>query len=300
MKENIMRYLPTVESDINWGMTVTGVGYQYTELHSAYPVKGHPKEFTFNPKLGRSLNSYAIVYITRGSGVFISGDAGKKELKQGDLFIVIPNQWHTYYPNPETGWDEYWISFNGDFFKQAIETIRNSGNPIISVGLDEEVVKLFHRLQVCAQSDAPGSQQLMCGILLHIIGLVYSNSLSQTFIEKDLQKVQKACIMMRENVIDKIKPEDIASSLNMSYSSFRKLFKQYTTVAPHQYILKLKLEKIKELLGSTDLPIQEIAANMGFESADYFSYFFRSKTGINPLAYRKEIEHQREKAGVIY
>ena len=34
---------------------------------------------------------------------------------------------------------------------------------------------------------------------------------------------------------------------------------------------------------------------LNFESADYFSYFFRSKTGINPLSYRKEIEKQREK-----
>ena len=95
---------------------------------------------------------------------------------------------------------------------------------------------------------------------------------------------------------DKLTPEDIAESINMSYSNFRKSFKQYTGIAPHQYMLQLKLSKIKDLLSSTEMSIQDIAMKLNFESADYFSYFFRSKTGINPLSYRKEIEKQREKA----
>ena len=95
---------------------------------------------------------------------------------------------------------------------------------------------------------------------------------------------------------DKFTPEDIAESINMSYSNFRKSFKQYTGIAPHQYMLQLKLSKIKDLLSSTEMSIQDIAMKLNFESADYFSYFFRSKTGINPLSYRKEIEKQREKA----
>ena len=88
----------------------------------------------------------------------------------------------------------------------------------------------------------------------------------------------------------------IDESINMSYSNFRKSFKQYTGIAPHQYMLQLKLSKIKDLLSSTEMSIQDIAMKLNFESADYFSYFFRSKTGINPLSYRKEIEKQREKA----
>ena len=44
------------------------------------------------------------------------------------------------------------------------------------------------------------------------------------------------------------------------------------------------------------MSIQEIAMKLNFESADYFSYFFRSKTGINPLSYRKEIKRQQDKA----
>ncbi len=95
--------------------------------------------------------------------------------------------------------------------------------------------------------------------------------------------IQEACVLMRENIYDKFTPEDIAESINMSYSNFRKSFKQYTGIAPHQYMLQLKLSKIKDLLSSTEVSIQDIAMKRSnFESADYFSYFFRSKTGVKP------------------
>ena len=131
---------------------------------------------------------------------------------------------------------------------------------------------------------------------MHTIGLIYSINKNQDCGPVSMQKIQEACVLMRENTYDKFTPEDIAESINMSYSNFRKSFKQYTGIAPHQYMLQLKLSKIKDLLSSTEMSIQDIAMKLNFESADYFSYFFRSKTGINPLSYRKEIEKQREKS----
>lgn len=295
-KQNIIKYLPVSNNEIQWGMSVSGVGYQYTEAESNYPVKGHPIGYTFNPERGRTMEEYAIVYITKGSGVFTSVNTGVKRLVQGDIFVIYPGQWHSYHPDAKTGWDEYWITFNGSYYDKILDGLVNKSNPIFHIGMNEQIVKMFREMQDCAKNQLVGFQQVLCGTLLHIMGLVYSISKNQVFEAKDTQKIQEACVVMRENIYNKVKPEDIAQSLNMSYSSFRKLFKQYTSLAPHQYMLQLKLEKTKELLGSTDLPIQDIAIELGFESADYFSFFFRSKTGINPLSYRKEIETQREKA----
>ncbi|HBA31987.1 MAG TPA: AraC family transcriptional regulator, partial [Parabacteroides goldsteinii] len=59
--------------------------------------------------------------------------------------------------------------------------------------------------------------------------------------------------------------------------------------------LQLKINKIKELLDSTEMSIQDISSKLNFESPDYFSYFFRKKIGISPIAYRKHVETQRKK-----
>lgn len=155
-----------------------------------------------------------------------------------------------------------------------------------------------HHVHAAADNTAQksGFQAVLAGITMHTIGLIYSINKNQDCGPVSMQKIQEACVLMRENIYDKFTPEDIAESINMSYSNFRKSFKQYTGIAPHQYMLQLKLSKIKDLLSSTEMSIQDIAMKLNFESADYFSYFFRSKTGINPLSYRKEIEKQREKA----
>jgi AraC-like DNA-binding protein len=302
MKRNSINYLAEAKVDnyTSWGTVVTGVGYHFIEPNSFYPIKGHPKDYYFNKLKGRVLNDYAIVYISQGKGKFTSSESGEKKLNQGDLIILSPNQWHNYFPDSSTGWDEYWVTFRGDFFSNAIKSIHKVQNPIIQVGLSDEIVSLFHQMQKYAESDMEASQHLMSGILHHLIGYVHFNSIVKHYkVGKDFENIQKAKIIMRKKVYEKIKPEEIAASINMSYSNFRKVFKQHTQISPHQYILNLKIEKIKDLIGNTDMLIQEIALKMGFESSDYFSYFFKSKIGSTPLEYRKEIEEQRKKAGYV-
>ena len=220
----------------------------------------------------------------------------RKKITKGDVFLLFPREWHTYRPAKDIGWNEYFVTFQGEYFNKLLNKIFQPNDPIIHIGINEQIVKHFLEMLDCAKAQSPGFQAVMAGIMMHMIGDIYSINKNYDCEPASLQKIQEACVLILENIYDKLTPEDIAESINMSYSNFRKSFKQYTGIAPHQYMLQLKLSKIKDLLSSTEMSIQDIAMKLNFESADYFSYFFRSKTGINPLSYRKEIEKQREKA----
>jgi AraC-like DNA-binding protein len=74
----------------------------------------------------------------------------------------------------------------------------------------------------------------------------------------------------------------------MSYSKFRKLFKESTGESPNQYHLNLRLDKAKELLHTTNLNVTEVAYNLGFESVFYFSKLFKKKNGVSPKSYRAQ------------
>lgn len=294
-KHNAIKYLPSNSDESIWGTSVSGVGFQSIDVEDIYPLKGHPVGYTFNPEHGRVIDEFALIYIIEGEGKFSSISCQEKRIAKGDVFFLFPGQWHSYRPFNNTGWDEYWITFKGDYFFNLLNRIINKANPIFHIGINESIVNIFTESIECARQQKTGFQAVLTGALLHTIGLIYSISKNQDNASACMQKIQEACVLMRENIYDKFTPEDIAHSINMSYSSFRKVFKQYTGIAPHQYILQLKLSKIKDLLSSTELSIQDIAVRLNFESADYFSYFFKSKTGINPLSYRKEIERQRRK-----
>jgi AraC-like DNA-binding protein len=74
--------------------------------------------------------------------------------------------------------------------------------------------------------------------------------------------------------------------LGVSYSNFRKLFKEFTGISPALYQQDLRLQRAKELLATTTLSIKEIAYRLRFESPDYFSSKFKIKTGKKPSEFR--------------
>ena len=91
---------------------------------------------------------------------------------------------------------------------------------------------------------------------------------------------------IRETLEKKVTIQDISQEMGISYSNFRKLFKEYTGVAPATYQDALRLQRAKELLSITDESIKEIAYKLNFESPDYFSSKFKTKTGMKPSDFR--------------
>lgn len=227
-KHNAIKYLPTNGDENIWKMSISGVGFQSIDKKDSYPLKGHPIGYTFNPDRGRIIDEFALVYIIEGEGIFFSTSCPEKKIAKGDAFFLFPRQWHTYKPYSNTGWDEYWTTFKGDYFETLLNNIVNKTNPIFHIGINEQIVNNFTEMIECARGQKAGFQSVLAGIIMHTIGLIYSINKNQDYASVHMQKIQEACVLMRENIYDKFTPEDVARSINMSYSSFRKLFKEYT------------------------------------------------------------------------
>ena len=98
--------------------------------------------------------------------------------------------------------------------------------------------------------------------------------------------VNRARLEIREHLESSLTIQQVAQNLGVSYSNFRKLFKEYTGISPALYQQDLKLQQAKEMLTTTAMSIKEIAYQLNFESPDYFSSKFRSKTGLRPSEFR--------------
>ena len=57
-------------------------------------------------------------------------------------------------------------------------------------------------------------------------------------------------------------------------------------MTPHQYIVQLRMERAKTLLSDSDLPLAEVAAQVGFADQSHFSSTFRRTTAMTPRSYR--------------
>ena len=279
------KYLIVNDMDRKFGLWVNTVGYQSIPPDSPYPLKEHPSGYYFNAEKGRVLREYQLVYITKGRGLFSSDSTPER---QGRLMVLFPGQWHTYYPLRQTGWTEYYIGFEGP----AIDTIVGDAflsqeRQILEVGINEELVSLFSRALEVAETDKISAQQYLSGIVLHMIGMILSISKNKVFEMSDVdQKIEQAKILMNENVSGNIDPEELAMRLNISYSWFRRVFKEYTGYAPAKYFQELKLRKAKQMLVGTSQSVKEISFFLGFQSTEYFFSFFKKRTGLTPLEYR--------------
>ncbi|MEO8395029.1 MAG: AraC family transcriptional regulator [Chloroflexota bacterium] len=81
--------------------------------------------------------------------------------------------------------------------------------------------------------------------------------------------------------------EHISSEAGFSPYHFIRLFRAAYRRTPHQYLMQQRIDKAKDLLRSTDLPIHEICYTVGFESVGSFTTLFRRISGLSPSAYRK-------------
>ena len=282
------KYLLVNERDRKFGLTVNTVGFQPIPPDTVYPSTDHPKSYYFNPCKGRVLSEYQILYISKGKGIFTSESTKKTNIKKGQIIILFPGQWHTYCPSIDTGWNEYYIGFEGLIIDSLLhnEFIRPN-NQILDIGFNEELVTLFSTAIQIAKDEKKATQQYLAGVVLHIIGMALSFSQNIDFeLNDSSQIIERAKIIMTENIHRQISIQQIAANLGTSYSWFRKAFKDYTDYSPAQYFQELKLRKAKELLSETNLSIKEIAFKLDFSSYEYFLSFFRKRVGQTPLAYR--------------
>lgn len=282
------KYLIVNDTDRKFGLYINTVGVQAIRPNSPYPIKDHPSGYLFNAKKGRILREYQLLYITKGKGTFASDGTPERNIGKGNLIVLFPGQWHTYSPDVQTGWNEYYIGFEGSFIDQFVRNgFLSKEDQVLDIGLNEELVTLFSQALDVAEADKSASQQYLSGILLHIIGMIFSISKNKEF-EKDnvAEKMEQAKIIMNENVCKEIDPEELAEKLNISYSWFRKTFKKYTGYSPAKYFQELKLRKTKQILINTSYPVKEICFMIGYTSTEHFSNLFKKNTGLTPLEYR--------------
>ena len=289
------KYMIANDKDRRFGVIINSVGFQAIHPGNFYPPREHPARYYFTAQKGRVLHEYQLVYITKGKG-FFSTRTTEMPIERGTLLLLHPGQWHTYYPDTETGWNEYYIGFEGS----VVENLVSNGfvpkeSTALKLGLSESLVQLFGQAINIAQADKASAQQYLGGVLMHIIGLTMSINSNRPFEANNIdQKIESAKIFMYENLYGDVDPEALANRLNLSYSWFRKIFKDYTGYAPAKYFQELKIKKAKEMLQKTSLSIKEISFKLGYTSSEHFFSLFKKNVGMTPTEFRNYGEQPRE------
>ncbi len=198
---------------------------------------------------------------------------------------MFPGVAHTYCPAKHTGWHEHWVGLVGPTADRFWEDLFHPKQPLIHVGEDSKLVSVFRDVCDSSSINTKAPMAYLQPNRWKLLPCCSPKPCRNTDMKND-GVVGKACTMMVESLSQQIDFERFAASVAMSYSVFRRRFKDHTGMAPNQYLLELRLEKASRLLRNSTLSVERIAELVGFTSVSYFSRFFKERCGMSPLHFR--------------
>lgn len=115
------------------------------------------------------------------------------------------------------------------------------------------------------------------------LDLLSKNNLTSKISNDDIVKITN---YINENIEKTISIEDLAEITNLSKYYFLKEFQKFMDITPYQYIIKIKLEKSKELLKIKESQIIDVAYKLGFSDQSHFTNSFKKHFGCTPSVFK--------------
>lgn len=172
-----------------------------------------------------------------------------------------------------------------------IEKQSNSKSSGVVVSSDV-IAKFIESLEFYFQNPSLVNNDLLELKIKELILLLVQSKNVNSILELVADLYSANTVRVREvielHLFSNLKLEQLAKLCNLSLSSFKRKFKKEFEDSPTNYINEKRLEKAKELLSITDLPINEIAYKTGFQDSLYFTRLFKNKIGMPPTIYRIE------------
>ncbi len=273
-----------------FGVQILNIGHNIHPPNKKYPDEDHPKGYYFNWEKGRYLKEYQIIFISKGKGIFEGNGLASQKIGPGTIFLLFPEMWHRFKPDPNTGWEEYWIGFNGDYVKYLLEKkCFSAENPIINVFFIPDFLEIFSNLITSIETEDPLQRKMASFHLINLLSIAYASVLKQNNgLSHKKQIIHKMQNEIHKNWNNTIDFERLCKQFDVSYSWFRKSFKEIFDTPPNQYLILLRLRNAARIIQETNLPISQIAYECGFHSEHYFSRVFKQKMGLNPTDIRKK------------
>lgn len=162
---------------------MTTVGCSKIRPNQNYPNShDHPSSHSFTWNRGRILNGYYFVFISKGKGIFESTTTPPTQIDAGTIFFLFPNVWHRYKPDGRSGWEEYWVGFNGRYPAELMNKgFFNRETPFVKIGFNEQLLSLFQNLLETVKVGNSGYHQIITGITLQILALVNAMANSEDY-----------------------------------------------------------------------------------------------------------------------
>lgn len=238
-----------------------------------------------------SRDYYVLNYVSKGHIYWQQDKNNMVKLAAPSAFWTIPGHIYNYGSKNNSHWEHRCIGFKNETLKIFSEIKSSRKNHYQFIKNPERFTKAFDELLDYVVRCEYGTERafhLLEGLFLQLNEQQYSpppESLYSQKIKIIIEEIQKAPHLEYNFA-------DYAKDIGLSYSHFRKIFREQFRHSPQQYLIKSRLEKAALFLRTTQTPIKEISDICGISDIYYFSKLFAQEFKIPPGKYRKRFQFQ--------
>ena len=228
-----------------------------------------------------------VEYVISGTGT-IETPSGILHPRAGDSYLLVSNEPHKYYADPDDPWVKIWVNFQGSLIVPILNAYGLNQSRVCE-GMD--LSKFIRRVHAIASSDTMDINEIMnkCGqIFLEICQYISSH----TPVSGGSSHVPRNIALLKEyldnNIGEHLSLEKCVEITYLSVSQTIRSFHNAYGMTPYEYLNQRRINTAKLLLRNSTLSIEEIATQTGFTDHNYFSKYFKKKVGVSPSRFRKQ------------
>ena len=257
-------------------------------IDGIYTFFYHEKEqgFLFS---GESHPMLELTYVDQGS-LHSVADGQDLLLKQGDMVLYGPHQWHMQYADIGVAPRYVTITFEASGLNISNLTNRKFTAPQQAVALLQQMLRERDLMDDCS-GDMILSQLTMLLISLNRQTEAKMETRLQTSnsIHSENEIIRRAQIYVSTHIREKLSVPVVARQVDVSPSYLTALFHKNLQISPGEYIRRIKLQESKQMIRENNLNFTEIAAALQYSTVHHFSRQFKEKFGITPTEYAKSV-----------
>jgi len=254
-----------------------------------------PPGYTYDQKIP---NEYHLHFVLSGKGTLMIN--GKTyHIKKGNVFLISKGISINYNADTEDPWEYMWVTIDGE---KAADYLEHAGfstdNPVVvsTIPISTYLPTIEKILDSNTLTFANEIRRV--GYLYELLSTLIDAQNTTRCKERRYDYPSEIYVAHALQYISSdyanVKVNDIANYIGINRSYLTCIFKKELHVSPQEYLITYRFQKAAEMVKATNLSIQDIATQVGYESPFTFSKMFKSIYGVSPKNYRFQNANENE------
>ncbi len=249
--------------------------YQEKEQGFLFPGEAHPMA--------------ELTYVDQGT-LHSVAEGQDQLLKQGDIVVYGPNQWHMQYA--DIGVAPRYVTLSFDISGVDLTPLLNRvfAAPQRVVGLLQNMLREQEQMDAFSNDIILSQLNQLLLLLLREASAPKGGRLqTSNAIHSENEIIRQAQQYISSHIREKLSVPLVARQVDVSPSYLTALFHKNLQISPGEYIRRIKLQESKQMIRENNMNFTEIAAELQYSTVHHFSRQFKEKFGITPTEYAKSV-----------